>query len=105
MQSAGLLCSRSLIEVARILVQKRGEQSAPNHDRRELVGIDGAKSLTVTLRTLNVSGVPRRLPGSSKHGHTDRGKRVTDGSKGEIEFKLRIERGGIGIVYFKKIGD
>src|ERR1039458_8953293 len=105
MQSAGLLCSRTLIEVARILVQKRGDESASNHDRRELVGIAGAKSLAETLSTPNVGGGPCRLPGSSNHGHAGRGKRVSDGSEGEMEFKLRIERRGIGIVYCEKIGD
>ena len=83
---------------------KRPEIKAPAAFRGQTEA-PGAKSLAETLSTPNVSGGPCRLPGSSNHGNAGRGKRVSDGSEGEIEFKLRIERRGIGIVYCEKIGD
>src|SRR5487761_491179 len=105
MESAGLPCTRALIVVAGILVQKRWQDSAPNHDVRELVGIVGTKPLGETPSALNVIGGACRLPDSSKHGYPGRGKRVSDDSQGEAEFKPRSKRRGIGTIHFEEIGD
>ena len=48
MKSARGFRSRALIEVARILMQKGWQDSAPDHDRRELIGIVCAVPFCVT---------------------------------------------------------
>ena len=47
---------RALVEVARILVQKRQENSATDHDVGKAVGVSGAIALTEALPTLGVVG-------------------------------------------------
>src|ERR1700733_14622117 len=48
--------SCSLIEVARVLVQKRRQDRAAEHRVREAVGIDGAKALAISARSLHIVG-------------------------------------------------
>src|SRR6202030_3651093 len=105
MDSAGLLCTRALIEVAGILVQKRWQDSAANHDLREAVGVVCTKPLAEALRTLNVIGRFRRLSDSGKNGDPGHGKWVCGESEGETEFKLRTKRREIGTIHLEEIGD
>src|SRR4029077_6728695 len=105
MDSAGLLCTRALIEVAGILVQNGWQYSAPNHDLREAVGVVCTKPLAEALRTLTVIGCVRRLSDFGKDGDPGHGKWVSSESEGETEFKLRSKRRGIGTIHFEEIGD
>src|SRR5260370_15721192 len=105
MDSAGLLCTRALVKVAGILVQKRWQDSAANHDLREAVGVVCTKPLAEALRTLNVIGCVRRLSDSGKNGYPGHGEWVSGESEGQTEFKLRTKRRGTGTIHFEEIGD
>src|ERR1700688_2634326 len=104
MQGTGLLCSRPLIEVARILVQKRGEESAADHDRRGLVGIDGAKSLAETLGTPNVSGAPAACPAPAIAATPAavNGSLMARKARSNLSFAWRVA--GLGAYTAKKLG-
>src|SRR5438045_7693772 len=55
-ESARLVCARALEEVTRVLVQKRWQDGAADHDVGKAVGSDSAIALAVTLQTLRVVG-------------------------------------------------
>jgi hypothetical protein len=87
-QSAKLICARALVEVARVLVQKRWQDGAADHDVGEGVGIGRAKALAVTLRTLAVVRVVCRLVDAGKRSYADDGNRIEKDLGGELELQL-----------------
>ena len=105
MQSARLLCARALVEVARVLVQKRWQDGAADHDVGSAVGIGSAKALSVTLRTLAVVGDVSRLIDAGKRGYAEDGNRIEKDLGGELELQLRRKRRGVVIIDDVEIGD
>src|SRR5260370_9942531 len=105
MDSAGLLCTRAVVKVAGVMVQKRWQDSAAIHDLCEAVGVVCTKPLAEALRTLNVIGCVRRLSDSGKNGDPGHGEWVSGESESETEFKLRTKRRGTGTIHFEEIGD
>jgi hypothetical protein len=87
-QRARLVGARALVEVARVLVQKRWQDGAADHDVGEAVGIGRAKALAVTLRTLAVVGVVCRLVDAGKRRYADDCNRIEKDLGGELELQL-----------------
>src|SRR5258708_8098872 len=87
-ERAGLLCARALIEVARILVQKRWQDGAADHDVGKAVGIASAIALRVTLRTLAVVGDVSCLVMAAikTTGSKVTGSKVTFGARSGFDF-------------------
>src|SRR5579863_572773 len=105
MEGAGRLCASTLIKVARVLAQKRWQDSASNHDARKLVCIVGTKPLAVSLHTATVIGSASRLVASGKQSYPGGGAWVDDGFEGELELQLCSQRCGIGNVDGEEIGN
>ena len=85
MESARPRGPRALVEVARILVQKRRENSATDHDVGKAVGVSGAIALTEALPTLGVVGVITGLLGGSGYTYSNEGYRIVGDLGGELE--------------------
>src|SRR6267142_3118668 len=105
MESARRLCSRALIEVARVLVQKGWQDGAAHHDVSNVVRIGGAKALTVTLRTLPVVGDVSCLVDGGKRSYPDDSNWIERDLGGEPELQLRGERLGVAIIDDVEIGE
>src|SRR5579872_317157 len=105
MESARHLCAIALIKVARILVQKRWENSACNHDSRNLICIAGTKPRAETLHTAPVIGCAAHLFASRKQSYPGGGPWVDDGFESETEFQPCSQRRRIGNVDGEEIGN
>ena len=85
MQNARFCSPPALLEVAGVLVQKRWEDGATDHDVGKPVGIDSTKALSVTFPTLRVVGVAPRLLGTRDYSYSNKGYRIEGDLGGELE--------------------
>src|SRR5947199_10570189 len=97
-ESARLVCARALEEVTRVLVQKRWQDGAADHDVGKAVGSDSAIALAVTLQTLRVVGSVPGLVDAGKNTYPDDGNRIGAGLKCELELQLRCQRPSVVII-------
>jgi hypothetical protein len=104
-QSTRLACARALVEVAWILVQKRWQYGAADHDVGKAVGIGRTEALAVTLRILAAVGIVCCLIDAGKRGYADDGNRIEEDPGGELELQLRGKRSGIVMVDDVEIGN
>jgi hypothetical protein len=105
MESARLLGACALIEVARVLVQKRWQDGAADHDVGNAAGVGSAKALSVTLRTLAVVGDISCLVDAGDCGCPEDRNRIKQNFGGELELQLRRERSSVAIIDDVEIGD
>src|SRR5262249_12915242 len=96
---------RSQVEVAWILVQKRWQKSAANHDVSDGVGSIGTEPFAETLHSLTVIGSICRLLGAGKHCYDGPVNWIGDFLKGEGEFQLRRERFWVRVIDGIEVGD
>ena len=85
MENARLRRPPTLVEVARVLVQKRWQDSATYHDVGEAVGIGSAVTLTEPLPSLRVVGVVSGLLGARGYAYSNKGYRIEGDLGGESE--------------------
>src|SRR5437899_7231048 len=104
-ESARLVCARALEEVTRVLVQKRWQDGAADHDVGKAVGSDSAIALAVTLQTLRVVGSVPGLVDAGKNTYPDDGNRIGAGLKCELELQLRCQRRSVVIIDDVEIGE
>src|SRR5437660_48703 len=104
-ESARLVCARALEEVTRVLVQKRWQDGAADHDVGKAVGSDSAIALAVTLQTLRVVGSVPGLVDTGKNTYPDDGNRIGAGLKCELELQLRCQRRSVVIIDDVEIGE
>src|SRR5689334_9858885 len=104
-RNPGLSGARSLIEVARVLAQKRGQDGASNHDVAEAIGGIGAVALTETLSALTVVRSVTRLLDGRKECDSGSGDRVAGDLQRKAELQFGRERNRIGLVDDIEIGN
>ena len=98
MQSTRFIRAGALVVVARVLVKKRWQDGAADHDVRKAVGGGRAKAFAVTLPPLLVVGNIRRLVDPGKHGHSEDSYGIGRSLQREPELEFRCERRGVVIV-------
>ena len=98
-------CSRALIEVTRVLVQKRWQDRPANHNVAKAIGSDDSKSLAVALRALLEVWAVRRLAYAGNEAYAQDGDWISGDFHSKLELEFRRERRGIAIVINIKIGD
>src|SRR5579872_1498520 len=76
----------ALVEVARVLVQNRWQDSAADHNVGNAVSRGSAEALAITLRTLTVVGNVSCLVDARKHTYPDDGNRIGN----RLECKLEL---------------
>jgi hypothetical protein len=103
--SPGLLCARALVEMARVLVQKRWQDGAANLDVGKAVGIGSTITLARTLHTLAVVGDVSCLIDAGKHTYPEDSARIESDFARQLELQIRGERRGIVIIDDVEIGD
>ena len=97
--------ARTLVEVARILVQQRSQNGVADHNVGEAISISSPKALTKTLCTLLVVGSISCLINPCEEdvaGDTDW---IGGGSKREFILQLRRKRHGVLVIDNKKVGN
>src|SRR5258708_39409134 len=104
-ESARSLRARALVEVARVLVQKRWQDGASENDVGKAAGIAGAIALSVTLRTLAVVRDVSCLVDGGNQTYPDESNGIEGDLGGELELQLRRERRGALIISDVEIGD
>src|SRR5271165_1764407 len=104
-ENARFLCSRALVEVTRILVQKRWQDRPANHNVGKASGSGGSKSLAVSLSALLEVWAVCRLAHASNEAYTHGGDWISGDFHSKFELEFCSERLGIAIVINIKIGD
>src|SRR5579864_110854 len=84
-ENARLRRPPTLVEVARVLVQKRWQDSATYHDVGEAVGIGSAVTLTESFPSLRVVGVVSGLLGARGYAYSNKRYRIEGDLGGESE--------------------
>src|SRR5882757_1207907 len=105
MQSARLARALALVKVPRILMEKRRQHSAADHDVRETGRIRRPESLRITLGALLIVRSVRRLVDSGEKEVTSNTDYVGGGSKSELVFQLGRERHRILVIDDIKVGN
>src|SRR6202000_27664 len=85
------VCARALVEVARVLMQNRGQNRSADYDIRQPIRIVGPKALAVTLPALLVAGSIRRLIDGCDKNVARNGHGVSHWLQCELKFQLRGE--------------
>src|SRR5271165_84251 len=104
-EHARFLCSRALVEVTRVLVQKRWQDRPANHNVGKAGSSGGSKSLAVSLRALLEVWAVCRLAYASNEAYAHDGDWISGDFHSKLELEFCSERLGIAIVIDIKIGD
>jgi hypothetical protein len=86
MEHARLRGARALIKVARVLVKKGWENSSPDHDVDEAVGVFSSEALAVSLCPLHVIKTVACLVYASHSCGSEKDDGVGGGSERQFDF-------------------
>src|SRR5580704_8364953 len=98
MKQAGFRRSRTLVKVARVLVEKRWQDRPADHDVGEAVRGDSAKPLAIALCALLVVRGVTRLIEAGDEAYAENGDRINGDPERKLELELCRHRRRIWIV-------
>src|ERR1035438_4130173 len=98
MESAQLLCARTLVKVPRVLMKERWKNGAANHDVGKAIGVECAEPLRVAFRTQAIVRGRSCLVHSSDQSNPDEGYGISFSFESQCELQLRRERRRVVII-------
>ena len=99
MENARSPCSRALVEVTWVLVQKRWQDRSANHNVGQTVGSGYSISLAVSLRARLEIWAVCRLAYAGDEAYAQGGDWISRNFHGKLKLQFWCERLGISVVY------
>src|SRR5271165_1245676 len=104
-ENARCLCSRALVKVTWILVQKRWQDRPANHNVGKAIGGSDSKPLAVPLRALLEVQAVCRLAYAGNEAYAHCGDWISGDFHSKLELEFWRERRGIAVIINIKIRD